>query len=121
MTDHDQDDERELGRAEREELRVRLHPRDMQSGERFLHLQARRLLLSIFATATAVMSRAFDGLLGLGVLAAIYCLRSTVSLTLWALAGAALARRFGGSGPAVERVLGASLIVLALLLFAGQL
>jgi predicted unusual protein kinase regulating ubiquinone biosynthesis (AarF/ABC1/UbiB family) len=43
-------------RAEREELRVRVHPRDMQSGERFLHLQARRLLLSIFATATAVIT-----------------------------------------------------------------
>jgi len=43
-------------RAEREELRVRVHPRDMQAQERFLHLQARRLLLSIFATATAVIS-----------------------------------------------------------------
>ncbi|MEQ9400534.1 MAG: AarF/UbiB family protein [Longimicrobiales bacterium] len=45
-----------VGRAEREELRVRVHPRDVQSQERFLHLQARRLLLSIFATATAVIS-----------------------------------------------------------------
>ncbi len=43
-------------RAEREELRVRVHPRDVQAQERFLHLQARRLLLSIFATATAVIS-----------------------------------------------------------------
>jgi predicted unusual protein kinase regulating ubiquinone biosynthesis (AarF/ABC1/UbiB family) len=43
-------------RAEREELRVRVHPRDMQSQERFLHLQARRLLLSVFATATAVIT-----------------------------------------------------------------
>jgi len=43
-------------RAEREELRVRVHPRDMQSQERFLHLQARRLLLSIFASATAVIT-----------------------------------------------------------------
>lgn len=43
-------------RAEREELRVRLHPRDIQAQERFLHLQARRLLLSIFATATAVIA-----------------------------------------------------------------
>jgi predicted unusual protein kinase regulating ubiquinone biosynthesis (AarF/ABC1/UbiB family) len=43
-------------RAEREELRVRVHPRDMQSQERFLHLQARRLLLSIFATTTAVIT-----------------------------------------------------------------
>jgi hypothetical protein len=43
-------------RAEREEFRVRIHPRDMQTQERFLHLQARRLLLSIFATATAVIT-----------------------------------------------------------------
>jgi predicted unusual protein kinase regulating ubiquinone biosynthesis (AarF/ABC1/UbiB family) len=43
-------------RAEREELRVRVHPRDIQAQERFLHLQARRLLLSIFATATAVIT-----------------------------------------------------------------
>ena len=45
-----------LSRAEREELRVRVHPRDIQGQERFRHLQARRLLLSIFASATAVIS-----------------------------------------------------------------
>ncbi|MEZ4423838.1 MAG: AarF/UbiB family protein [Gemmatimonadota bacterium] len=45
-----------LERAEREELRVRLHPRDVQAQERFLHLQARRLLLSIFASVTAMIS-----------------------------------------------------------------
>jgi len=45
-----------LSRAEREEMRVRVHPRDVQAQERFLHLQARRLLLSIFASATAVIS-----------------------------------------------------------------
>jgi len=45
-----------LERAEREELRVRAHPRDVQAQERFLHLQARRLLLSIFASVTAVIS-----------------------------------------------------------------
>ncbi len=45
-----------LERAEREELRVRAHPRDVQDQERFLHLQARRLLLSIFASVTAVIS-----------------------------------------------------------------
>jgi len=43
-------------RAEREELRIRVHPRDLQQQERFLHLQARRLLLSIFASATAVIT-----------------------------------------------------------------
>ena len=43
-------------RAEREELRIRVHPRDIQSQERFMHLQARRLLLSIFASATAVIT-----------------------------------------------------------------
>jgi hypothetical protein len=45
-----------LTRVEREELRVRVHPRDAQTQERFLHLQARRLLLSVFATATALIS-----------------------------------------------------------------
>jgi hypothetical protein len=45
-----------LTRAEREELRVRVHPRDIQGQERFFHLQARRVTLSIFATATAVIS-----------------------------------------------------------------
>ena len=45
-----------IGRAEREELRVRMHPRDLAVHERFLHLQARRVLLSIFATATAMIS-----------------------------------------------------------------
>lgn len=45
-----------LQRAEREELRVRIHPRDLGLVERTIHLQARRLLLSIFATATAVIS-----------------------------------------------------------------
>jgi predicted unusual protein kinase regulating ubiquinone biosynthesis (AarF/ABC1/UbiB family) len=43
-------------RAQREELRVRVHPRDVQGQERFLHLQARRVLLSIFATGTAVIT-----------------------------------------------------------------
>lgn len=45
-----------LQRVEREELRVRVHPRDHQMQERFFHLQARRFLLSVFATATAVIS-----------------------------------------------------------------
>ncbi len=45
-----------LLRAQREELRVRVHPRDVQGQERILHLQARRLLLSIFATGTAVIT-----------------------------------------------------------------
>ena len=45
-----------VGRAEREELRVRVHPRDVQGQERFLLLQARRILLSIFATATALIT-----------------------------------------------------------------
>ena len=45
-----------LGRAEREELRVRVHPQDIQGQERFLNLQARRISLSIFAAAIAVIS-----------------------------------------------------------------
>ncbi len=43
-------------RAEREEVRVRVHPRDVQAQERFMHLQARRLLLSIFAATTALIA-----------------------------------------------------------------
>ena len=35
---------------------MRMHPRDIQGQERFFHLQARRILLSIFASATAVIS-----------------------------------------------------------------
>lgn len=64
-------------RAEREELRVRVHPRDIQSQERFLHLQARRLLLSIFASVTAVITSILFisirswWLLGLGLGAAL--------------------------------------------------
>ncbi len=64
-------------RTEREELRVRIHPRDMQTQERFLHLQARRLLLSIFATATAVITAILFlalrnwWLLGLGLLTSL--------------------------------------------------
>lgn len=45
-----------LVRAQREELRVRMHPRDVQGQERVIHLQARRLLLSIFSTGTAVIT-----------------------------------------------------------------
>ena len=64
-------------RAEREELRVRVHPRDIQAQERFLHLQARRLLLSIFASVTAVITSILFialrnwWLLGFGLLAAL--------------------------------------------------
>ena len=43
-------------RTERDEIRVRIHPRDTQAQERFLHLQARRFLLAAFATTTAVIS-----------------------------------------------------------------
>lgn len=66
-----------LQRAEREELRVRVHPRDHQMQERFLHLQARRFLLSVFATATAVISAVIYvaignvWLLGLGLVVAL--------------------------------------------------
>jgi predicted unusual protein kinase regulating ubiquinone biosynthesis (AarF/ABC1/UbiB family) len=45
-----------LGRAEREEFRVRIHPRDMMQAERFVLLQVRRVLLSIFATTTALIT-----------------------------------------------------------------
>jgi predicted unusual protein kinase regulating ubiquinone biosynthesis (AarF/ABC1/UbiB family) len=45
-----------LRRAEREEFRVRIHPRDLIHGERFLLLQIRRILLSLFAVTTALIS-----------------------------------------------------------------
>ena len=45
-----------LVRAERENLRVRVHPRDIQGIERSLTLLGRRLLLSIFAASTAIIS-----------------------------------------------------------------
>ena len=65
-------------RAEREEFRVRVHPRDLQAHERLLHLQARRVLLSIFATATALISAILFIALGnvplliLGLFAALF-------------------------------------------------
>jgi predicted unusual protein kinase regulating ubiquinone biosynthesis (AarF/ABC1/UbiB family) len=43
-------------RAEREEFRVRIHPRDMTHIERFLLLQVRRILLSIFALTIALIA-----------------------------------------------------------------
>jgi predicted unusual protein kinase regulating ubiquinone biosynthesis (AarF/ABC1/UbiB family) len=45
-----------LSRAEREEFRVRVHPRDMTYFERFLGLQVRRVLLSIFALTIALIA-----------------------------------------------------------------
>jgi predicted unusual protein kinase regulating ubiquinone biosynthesis (AarF/ABC1/UbiB family) len=45
-----------LRRADREEFRVRVHPRDLIQVERFLGLQVRRVLLSIFAVTIAVIT-----------------------------------------------------------------
>jgi predicted unusual protein kinase regulating ubiquinone biosynthesis (AarF/ABC1/UbiB family) len=45
-----------LSRAEREEFRVRVHPRDIMHLERFLLLQVRRILLSIFALTAALIA-----------------------------------------------------------------
>ena len=45
-----------LTRAEREEFRIRMHPRDLLHGERFMLLQVRRILLSIFALTIALIS-----------------------------------------------------------------
>lgn len=42
-------------RADREEFRVRIHPRDMTHVERFLLLQVRRILLSVFALTVALI------------------------------------------------------------------
>src|SRR5690606_23336598 len=43
-------------RAEREELRVRMHPRDVLHAERVAGLLVRRLLLGLFAAVMAVVS-----------------------------------------------------------------
>jgi predicted unusual protein kinase regulating ubiquinone biosynthesis (AarF/ABC1/UbiB family) len=43
-------------RAVREELRIRLHPRDVLQTERFFLLQVRRILLSLFAVTAALIS-----------------------------------------------------------------
>ncbi|HET9982046.1 MAG TPA: AarF/UbiB family protein [Longimicrobiales bacterium] len=43
-------------RAEREEFRVRIHPRDVVHLERFFLLQVRRILLSLFAVSVGVIT-----------------------------------------------------------------
>ena len=48
-----------LMRAEREELRIRAHPRDILHGERVAGLLVRRLLLGLFAAVMAVVSTLF--------------------------------------------------------------
>ncbi len=77
----------------------------------------------LLVTATAVMSRALDGLWGLGALAAIYTVRSGFSLTIWAVAGSAIGRCFskGGSRRWFDRAMGGLLVALAVLLVAGEL
>lgn len=45
-----------ITRAEREEFRVRIHPRDLMQGERIVMLQVRRILLSIFALTIALIT-----------------------------------------------------------------
>jgi predicted unusual protein kinase regulating ubiquinone biosynthesis (AarF/ABC1/UbiB family) len=45
-----------IGRAEREEFRVRIHPRDLLHAERVVMLQVRRILLSIFALTIALIT-----------------------------------------------------------------
>jgi predicted unusual protein kinase regulating ubiquinone biosynthesis (AarF/ABC1/UbiB family) len=44
-----------ITRAEREEFRVRIHPRDVMQAERIIALQVRRILLSIFALTVALI------------------------------------------------------------------
>jgi hypothetical protein len=45
-----------IKRAEREEFRVRIHPRDLLQTERFAALQVRRILLSIFALTISLIA-----------------------------------------------------------------
>ena len=51
-------------RAEREEFRVRIHPRDVTHIERFMLLQVRRILLSVFALTIALVGSITHGSLG---------------------------------------------------------
>jgi predicted unusual protein kinase regulating ubiquinone biosynthesis (AarF/ABC1/UbiB family) len=48
-----------IRRTEREELRLRAHPRDVQQLERFIGLMVRRLLLGIFAAGIAISASLF--------------------------------------------------------------
>jgi len=45
-----------ITRADREEFRVRIHPRDLLQAERFAALQVRRILLSIFALTISLIT-----------------------------------------------------------------
>jgi predicted unusual protein kinase regulating ubiquinone biosynthesis (AarF/ABC1/UbiB family) len=45
-----------VGRAEREELRLRAHPRDVMQQERFIGLMVRRILLGLFASVMALVA-----------------------------------------------------------------
>jgi predicted unusual protein kinase regulating ubiquinone biosynthesis (AarF/ABC1/UbiB family) len=45
-----------IRRADRDELRVRIHPRDLYQLERFLSLQVRRVQLSLFAATMAIIT-----------------------------------------------------------------
>ncbi len=45
-----------IRRADREEMRVRVHPRDMVQLERFLSLQIRRIQISLFAATMALIT-----------------------------------------------------------------
>lgn len=65
-------------RAEREEFRVRVHPRDLLQTQRFLLLQVRRVLLSVFALTIALITSITylelhnPWLLGLGLVIALF-------------------------------------------------
>jgi predicted unusual protein kinase regulating ubiquinone biosynthesis (AarF/ABC1/UbiB family) len=45
-----------VGRAEREELRLRAHPRDVMQQERFIGLMVRRILLGLFASVMSLVA-----------------------------------------------------------------
>ena len=67
-----------IQRLDREELRVRVHPRDLYQLERFFSLQVRRILLSLFAVTTALITAITFiiiqsyWILGTGLLAALF-------------------------------------------------
>ena len=65
----------------------------------------------LFLTATAVMSRDFEGSRGFLLLALVYGLRSLVTLSAWALAGSVLLRLF--EGRRLECAMGGLLVAMA--------
>jgi threonine/homoserine/homoserine lactone efflux protein len=76
----------------------------------------------LLMTAATVMSGSIAGLRGFMMLAAIYLLRSAISLSVWAVLGSALGGALGARGSRhwFERLMGGLLVALAALLVVGE-